>query len=80
VEKTLELLSAQLRGKRVAEREFPDLRSEYTGLIGNGDLQNDSYGFVATEADRMANSLNTLREQVLAWRPGSVDRIKTSRV
>jgi len=80
VEKTLELLLAQLRGKRVAEREFPDLRSEYTGLIGHGDLQNDSYGFVATEADRMANSLNTLREQVLAWRPGSVDRIKTSRV
>ena len=75
VEKTLELLSAMLRGKRVPEREFPDLRSEYAGLVGNGDLQNDSYAFVGTEADRMANSLNTLREQVLAWQRGPGDRV-----
>jgi uncharacterized membrane protein YccC len=70
VEKTLELLSAKLRGQRVAEREFPDLREAYLRLVQTGDPQLGRYGFVKAEADRMANSLNTIREQISEWARG----------
>ncbi|HVH50079.1 MAG TPA: hypothetical protein VM781_00310, partial [Candidatus Bathyarchaeia archaeon] len=70
VEKTLQLLSAKLHGQRVAEREFPDLRQAYLRLVQAGDPQLDRYGFVKAEADRMANSLNTLREQISEWARG----------
>jgi uncharacterized membrane protein YccC len=68
VANTLVLLSAKLRGQRVAEREFPDLREAHLRLIQAGDPQRERYVFANVEADRMANSLNTLREQVFAWR------------
>ena len=71
VEKTLELLAVKLRGRRIAEHESPDLRSAYAEFIRAGEPQNESYGFVGAEADRMANSLNTLREQVFAWQRGT---------
>jgi hypothetical protein len=67
VEKTLELISAKLRGQRIAEREFPDLREAHRQLIQTADMQLDRYGFVRVEADRMVNSLNTLREQTSNW-------------
>ena len=70
VEKTLELLSAIFRGKRVAEREFPDLREIYSRMIHSGDAEDERYAFVTPEADRMVNSLNTLREQAFAWKLG----------
>jgi uncharacterized membrane protein YccC len=68
VEKTLELLAAKFRGKRVGEREFPDLRAAYTKLAQAGDPQLARYGLVNVEADRMTNSLNTLRDQLFNWR------------
>jgi hypothetical protein len=68
VAKTLELLSAKLRGERVAEREFPDLREAYLRLTQAGDPQQERYVLANVEADRMVNSLNTLREQVFTWR------------
>jgi uncharacterized membrane protein YccC len=77
VEKTLQLLSAKLRGMRISEREFPDLRSAYAGFIHAHDAIDESYAFVAVEADRMVNSLNTLREQLFAWRRGAGDTTKT---
>jgi uncharacterized membrane protein YccC len=73
VEKTLELLAVKLRGSRIAERESPDLRSAYAEFIRAGEPQTESYGFVGMEADRMANSLNTLREQVFDWLRGTGD-------
>jgi uncharacterized membrane protein YccC len=67
VEKTLELLSAKLHERHIAEREFPDLREAYLKLIQTGDMQTGQYEFVKVEADRIANSLNTLREQISGW-------------
>jgi hypothetical protein len=68
VEKTLELLAAKFRGKRVGEREFPDLRAAYTKLAQAGDPQLARYGLVNVEAHRMTNSLNTLHDQLFNWR------------
>jgi uncharacterized membrane protein YccC len=70
VENTLELLSAIFRGERVAEREFPNLRAIYSRMTLASDGEDGRYAFVTPEADRMVNSLNTLREQVFAWRLG----------
>jgi hypothetical protein len=70
VEKTLELLSAIFRGERVAEREFPDPREIYSRMTHTSDAENGRYAFVTAEADRMVNSLNTLREQVFQWKLG----------
>jgi hypothetical protein len=70
VEKTLELLSAMFRGKRVAEREFPDAREIYSRMTHASEAEDGRYAFVAAEADRMVNSLNTLREQVFQWKLG----------
>src|SRR5260370_21043550 len=67
VEKTLEGLSAKLRGHRVTEREFPDLRNAYLKLVQTGGAESSRYAIVNVEADRMVNSLNTLREQILEW-------------
>ncbi len=69
--KTLELISAKLRGQRIAEREFPDLRAAHLQLMQSGDMQLDRYGFVKVEPDRMVNSLNTLREQTTNWTRGT---------
>ena len=68
VEKTLELLAAKINGERIAERQFPDLREAYLWLIQAGDPQVARYASTNLEADRMANSLNTLREQVFGWK------------
>jgi uncharacterized membrane protein YccC len=70
IEQTLKILAACLRGQRVAEREFPDLREIYSCMTNPGQTEDGRYAFVATEADRMVNSLNTLREQVFAWKRG----------
>jgi len=71
VEKTLQLLSARVAGQHVGERDFPELRAAYTRLVEAGDPTVARYAFVNVEADRMVNSLNTLREQVMAWQRAS---------
>jgi hypothetical protein len=70
VEKTLELVSAIFRGQRVTERKFPDLREIYSRVMDSGDAEDGRYAFITAEADRMVNSLNTLRDQVFAWKRG----------
>src|SRR5437016_1039763 len=65
VEKTLELLAGALRGARVQLKEFPDLREDHHILVQSGDQKIARYALVNVEADRIVNSLNTLREQVL---------------
>lgn len=66
VERTLELLAAALRGARVPAKEFPDLREAHRNLLLSGDPKTERYVLVNVEADRITNSLNTLREQALA--------------
>jgi len=67
VEKTLTLLAVGLRGARVQVKEFPDLREDHHVLIRSGDQKIERYALVNVEADRIVNSLNTLREQVMEW-------------
>ena len=65
VEKTLELLAAALRGAHVQLKELPDLREDHHVLVQSGDQKTERYALVNVEADRIVNSLNTLREQVM---------------
>jgi uncharacterized membrane protein YccC len=68
VEKTLALLEEVLTGgKVVAERKFPDLREDHNRIIAAGDPEKQRYALVNIESDRMTNSLNTLREEILEW-------------
>ena len=64
-EKTLVLLSQMLRGTRTAEKEFSNLREDYHRLLQAGDPHIERYALSNVEADRMTNSLNTLREQII---------------
>jgi len=66
VEKTVSLLAAALRGAHAHPADFPDLREDHNQLLQSGDPHAERYALVNIEADRITNSLNTLREQVLA--------------
>jgi uncharacterized membrane protein YccC len=74
IEKTLSLLAEGLREKRVADKEFPDLRADHNRLVEAGDSRVERYALVNVEADRLTNSLNTAREQVLEWVRGAIER------
>jgi uncharacterized membrane protein YccC len=65
VEKTLSLLVRALRDERVADKDFPNLREDHNRLVESGDSTVERYALVNVEADRITNSLNTLREQIL---------------
>ena len=60
-------LAAELRRTRPAGHKWPDLREDHRRLIQNPLAVMDQYALVNVEADRMTNSLNTLREQVERW-------------
>jgi len=60
-------LSAELRRTRPAGQKWPDLREDHRRLIQNPLGVIEQYALVNVEADRMTNSLNTLREQVERW-------------
>jgi uncharacterized membrane protein YccC len=87
VSKILETLAAELRGSRAPLEKWPDLREDHRRLTGNPLSAGEQYALVNVEADRMTNSLNTLREQVERRRrlkphgeePGSVGLRLTSR-
>jgi len=49
------------------KRKFPNLREDHTRLLAAGDPEKERYALVNIEADRMTNSLNTLREEIVAW-------------
>jgi uncharacterized membrane protein YccC len=66
--KILEALAAELRGSRVPVAKWPDLREGHRRLTGNPLSAGEQYVLVNVEADRMTNSLNTMREQVERWR------------
>lgn len=67
VETVLAGLAAELRRTRQAGHKWPDLREDHRRLIQNPLGAYEQYALVNVEADRMANSLNTLREQVERW-------------
>jgi uncharacterized membrane protein YccC len=68
VDKTLQNLIAELRGFRALNQDWPDLREDYRHLTQNPLSIAEQYALVNVEADRMTNSLNTLREQIERWR------------
>lgn len=68
VDLTLYLLSAVLRGSVVRLSDLPHLREDHNRLLESGDTGVERYALVNVEADRITNSLNTLSEQILAWR------------
>ena len=74
VNKTLEGLAAELRKARPAGQKWPDLREEHRRLTESPVAAPEQYALMNVEADRMANSLNTLREQIAGWR-----RLRASR-
>ena len=65
VYRTLELLVDILRGARVSESDFPDLREDHTRLL---EESGSRFTLLCTETDRITNALNTLREQVVNWK------------
>ena len=65
IDKTLFLLAATLRGERAADKDFPNLREIHNHLMESGDSHMQRYALTNVEADRMTNSVNTLREQIL---------------
>jgi uncharacterized membrane protein YccC len=74
VNRTLGGLAAELRKSRPAGQKWPDLREEHRRLTQNPLSAEEQYALMNMEADRMANSLNTLREQIAGWR-----RLRASR-
>ncbi len=64
VQHTLELMVITLRSSSQRENKFPDLRAAHTHLLQSGA---SDFPLLATETDRIANSLNTLCEQIAAW-------------
>jgi hypothetical protein len=67
VKTILEGLSAELRLARPTGQKWPDLREDHRRLIQSPLGVNEQYALMNVEADRMTNSLNTLREQVERW-------------
>jgi uncharacterized membrane protein YccC len=64
----LEGLTAELRHARASIEKCPDLREDHRRLTESPVSAGEQYALVNIEADRMTNSLNTLREQVARWR------------
>jgi uncharacterized membrane protein YccC len=64
VEFTLYYLAAALRGTGSALEALPDLRKSHRRLAEAQDELSPAYRFLVDETDRLAVSLNTLREQV----------------
>ncbi|HVO99696.1 MAG TPA: FUSC family protein [Bryobacteraceae bacterium] len=69
VEKTLYFLAASLRGTEIHPGDLADLREDHHALLREGDGREGRYALVNIETDRITNSLNTLREQIISWPP-----------
>jgi len=67
VERTLYFLAASLRGSPIHPGDLPDLREDHNALLHSGDAHLERYALVNIETDRVTNSLNTLKEQIVAW-------------
>jgi len=67
VELTLHSLTGALRGSPPAPGDLPDLREDHYALAHSGDPATERYALVNEETDRLTNSLNTLRDELLKW-------------
>ncbi|HJZ98250.1 MAG TPA: FUSC family protein [Candidatus Solibacter sp.] len=67
VDATLYFLSAYLRGSHAEPGDLPDLRALHRALAESGDGSVDRYALVNIEADRIANTVNSLAEEILHW-------------
>jgi uncharacterized membrane protein YccC len=65
VDFTLYYLAAMLRGSPLTPDHLPDLREAQRALVHSADSQNQPHALMNVEADRIANSLNTLSEELL---------------
>jgi uncharacterized membrane protein YccC len=68
VELELYLLAAALRGSPVDRSNLPDLRQDHRGMLEKGDVE----ALLATETDRITNSVNTVAEELFHWLDGPV--------
>ena len=67
VEKALTFLAATLRGTHIPSEDSPDLREHCNRLMESGDSRTERYALTNIGADRITNSLNTLRDEVISW-------------
>lgn len=70
VDLTLRYLSVGLRGSPIANQTFPPLREDHRRLLDARDARSPIDDYVVMETDRLAVSLNTLREQVVRYLSG----------
>jgi uncharacterized membrane protein YccC len=61
---TLDALSQSLRANRPLPRNLPDLRAAHNAILRSSSAPAEQYTLINTETDRIATSLNTLRELV----------------
>jgi uncharacterized membrane protein YccC len=62
---TLRALASLLRGADPGTITFPDLREPHYQLLRSNEPMAAPHSLIAVESDKMVNSLNTLREQIL---------------
>jgi uncharacterized membrane protein YccC len=67
VEATLQQLAEAFRTGCLDVPSLPDLREDHERLIRAGESANARHALVNVETDRIANSLNTLAEDVTRW-------------
>jgi uncharacterized membrane protein YccC len=60
-----ESLAAVLRGGDPKSITFPDLRHAHYQLVHSGEPMAARHSLISVETDKMVNSLNTMREQIL---------------
>jgi uncharacterized membrane protein YccC len=68
VREILDALVSVLRKEKPPPRRWPDLREDYRLFVASAEGGFGRDSLPAMEADRIVNSLNTLKEQILGWR------------
>jgi uncharacterized membrane protein YccC len=71
VDETLLLLRKSIYGDHVTHKQFPNLREYWDEFVQSGGSYEKRYSLIYEETDRLTNSLNTLREQIIVWKQSS---------
>ncbi|MEO8050593.1 MAG: hypothetical protein ABI833_09280 [Acidobacteriota bacterium] len=66
VDLTLYYLAAVLRRSEIAPDMLPDLRADHCALLDSQEQSGQPEALIDTEADRLTNAVNTLREKSFA--------------
>jgi uncharacterized membrane protein YccC len=67
LERTLDALAAALRGSPLRADGLPDLREYHLALVHSGNSAAERYAMVNVETDRITNSVNTYKEELIVW-------------